>query len=189
LTPIKVNGGQRYVEGAITVEDYNGIIEGVLKGDNDAELALGKITNLTAEEIENGGAISANVVTLPDGNLKLQLKNTKGEKGEPGGTALVKQELGQSVADVMSQKVVTDNLNLKANKTEIPTRVSLLTNDSGYDTVENVNAKIANAGGAIIQPTEPTGKAGAVWVNSSNGLIKYWNGTAWVDVVSYAVYS
>lgn len=45
---------------------------------------------------------------------------------------IVSQEKGQSTADVMSQKAVTDELNSKANKFDIPTKTSQLTNDSGY---------------------------------------------------------
>ena len=52
---------------------------------------------------------------------------------------IVSQEKGQSIADVMSQKAVTDEItainevvNNKANKTDIPTKTSQLTNDSGY---------------------------------------------------------
>ncbi len=45
---------------------------------------------------------------------------------------IVSQEKGQSTADVMSQKAVTDELNSKANKSDIPTKTSQLTNDSGY---------------------------------------------------------
>lgn len=52
---------------------------------------------------------------------------------------IVSQQKGQSTSDVMSQKAVTDEINAinttvatKANKTEIPTKTSQLTNDSGY---------------------------------------------------------
>lgn len=45
---------------------------------------------------------------------------------------IVSQYKGQSTAEVMSQKAVTDELELKANVTDIPTSTSQLTNDSGY---------------------------------------------------------
>ncbi|MFI3167146.1 MAG: hypothetical protein R3Y32_03410 [Bacillota bacterium] len=42
-------------------------------------------------------------------------------------------------------------------------------------------------GGAIISTTEPEGKENAVWINSSTGVIKYWNGTSWAS--AYGVFA
>lgn len=56
-------------------------------------------------------------------------------QGKPG----VVQTTGTSASDIMSQKATTDALNTVQGK--IPTKVSQLTNDSGYATQSAVNAK------------------------------------------------
>lgn len=42
-------------------------------------------------------------------------------------------------------------------------------------------------GGVIVSDTEPTGDATMLWVDtSSDGIAKYWNGTAWTPISSKA---
>ena len=49
--------------------------------------------------------------TLPDGNLKIVFKNTKGKQGDKGDGAIpIYQTLGQNADGAVSQKVVTDEL-------------------------------------------------------------------------------
>lgn len=312
LEQADVNKGEKYLEGVITVEDFNGVIEGVMQANIDSENAenvsqqantlsslanqtadnaltvanesksqseiaennfiqaietsnlanekanqaetkadnavitangandisnaadakadnainvsseaLNKVKSITAEAIENGETLSIDVITLDDGNLKLLLKNVKGEKGDTGESgpkgdtgekgnkgdtglqgergekgdkgdkgdagADVVQNTGISITAVMSQNAVTEELGNKAGIEDVPTKVSELENDSSFDTTSSVDSKIINAEKIILSDTEPTGKDGAIWINSSTGIIKYWNGSAWVN--TYAVFS
>ncbi len=269
-----INGGNKYDEGMITVEDYNKVIEGVQKANLDSRIAeehsaealvkatsaeensndavqtamqanktaqtaqensntaiatsneaketatnavevsddaLEKITGLTAESIQDGGLMYAEVVTNADGSIKLVLYNIKGDKGD--GAIPIYKTLGNNEDGAITQKLVTEELaqkleaddvlplvESKADKTyvdeslltkadseDIPTNVSDLANDAGYDTETSVNQKIANAGGTIIASTEPAGKANAIWINPTTGIIKYWDGEAWED--TYGVFS
>lgn len=60
---------------------------------------------------------------------------------------------GTSATAVMSQKAVTDELNKKANTSDIPTKTSQLTNDSNYATKSYVDTqddkKLDKAGGSV----------------------------------------
>lgn len=70
------------------------------------------------------------------------------ENGKDGTSAT-----GQSTTSVMSQKAVTDELNKKANTSDIPIKTSQLTNDSDYATKSYVdtqdNKKLDKAGGSV----------------------------------------
>lgn len=84
-----------------------------------------KITGATASVDGTSGTPSVNVTS---GGTALErsfnfsfsgLKGEKGDKGDTGGFANITQELGSQTDYVISQKVVTDNLNLKVNKSDI----------------------------------------------------------------------
>ena len=49
------------------------------------------------------------------------------------------------------------------------------------DNADNVIA-LEPGTGVIISPSEPTGSAGELWYDSSNGLLYYYNGSAWVEL-------
>lgn len=93
------------------------------------------------------------LITLTD-NTKVDLV-VSAENGKDGTSATVDivQATGQSTTSVMSQKAVTDELNKKANTSDIPTKTSQLTNDSNYATKPYVdtqdNKKLDKAGGSI----------------------------------------
>ena len=87
-----------------------------------------KITGATASVDGTVGTPSVNVTS---GGTALErsfnfvfsgLKGEKGDKGDTGGFANITQELGSQTDHVISQKVVTDNLNLKANKADVYTK-------------------------------------------------------------------
>ena len=92
-------------------------------------------------------------ITLTD-NTTIDLV-VSAENGKDGTSATVDivQATGQSESAVMSQKAVTDELNKKANTSDIPTKTSQLTNDSNYATKTYVDAqddkKLDKAGGTI----------------------------------------
>ena len=92
-------------------------------------------------------------ITLTD-NTTVDLV-VSAENGKDGTSATVDivQATGQSESAVMSQKAVTDELNKKANTSDIPTKTSQLTNDSNYATKTYVDAqddkKLDKAGGTI----------------------------------------
>ena len=49
------------------------------------------------------------------------------------------------------------------------------------DNADNI-VKIGPGSGVIISPDEPTGPAGELWHDSSNGLLYYYNGNSWVEL-------
>ena len=93
------------------------------------------------------------LITLTD-NTTVDLV-VSAENGKDGTSATVDivQVTGQSTTAVMSQKAVTDELNKKANTSDIPTKTSQLTNDSNYATKSYVdtqdNKKLDKAGGSV----------------------------------------
>lgn len=90
-----------------------------------------KITGATASIDGTSGTPSVNVTS---GGTALErsfnfsfsgLKGEKGDKGDTGGLTNITQELGSQTDYVISQKVVTDNLNLKANKADVYTKTEV----------------------------------------------------------------
>ncbi|MFI3167143.1 MAG: hypothetical protein R3Y32_03395 [Bacillota bacterium] len=90
-------------------------VETAESANEKASDALSKVENFSAEAVENGGEISAEVETLEDGNLKLVLYNAKGDTGEKGdkgdGSIPIYNELGENTDGAINQKVVTENIN------------------------------------------------------------------------------
>lgn len=113
-----------------------------------------KITGATASVDGTVGTPSVNVTS---GGTDLErsfhfsfsgLKGEKGDKGDAGGLANITQELGSQTDYVISQKVVTDNLNLKANKTEVDNSLNLkldkasVLQATGTSTSETISQKV-----------------------------------------------
>lgn len=93
------------------------------------------------------------LITLTDNTTVGLVVSAENGKDGTSATVDIVQATGQSTTSVMSQKVVTDELNKKANTSDIPTKTSQLTNDSDYATKSYVdtqdNKKLDKAGGSI----------------------------------------
>lgn len=63
----------------------------------------------------------------------------------------IEQTTGANDNRLMSQKAITDALNTKAGRNELPTKVSDLTNDSNFQTGAQVSSAIATAVGQITE--------------------------------------
>lgn len=93
------------------------------------------------------------LITLTDNTTVGLVVSAENGKDGTSATVDIVQATGQSTTSVMSQKAVTDELNKKANTSDIPTKTSQLTNDSDYTTKSYVdtqdNKKLDKAGGSI----------------------------------------
>lgn len=93
------------------------------------------------------------VITLTDNTTVGLVVSAENGKDGTSATVDIVQATGQSTTAVMSQKAVTDELNKKANTSDIPTKTSQLTNDSNYATKSYVDAqddkKLDKAGGSV----------------------------------------
>lgn len=96
-----------------------------------AYIEKGESAKITGATASVDGTIGIPSVNVTSGGTALErsfnfsfsgLKGEKGDKGEPGGFANITQELGSQADYVISQKVVTDSLNLKANKADVYTK-------------------------------------------------------------------
>lgn len=77
------------------------------------------------------------------------------------GSTPVVQETGDSLVDVMSQKAVTDEINLILEKLEaiyIPTKVSEFENDAKYQTEDDVDARIKELIGTAPEALDTLGE-------------------------------
>lgn len=92
-------------------------------------------------------------ITLTDNTIVGLVVSAENGKDGTSATVDIVQVTGQSTTAVMSQKAVTDELNKKANTSDIPTKTSQLTNDSNYATKSYVdtqdNKKLDKAGGSV----------------------------------------
>lgn len=92
-------------------------------------------------------------ITLTDNTIVGLVVSAENGKDGTSATVDIVQATGQSTTAVMSQKAVTDELNKKANTSDIPTKTSQLTNDSDYETKSYVDAqddkKLDKAGGSV----------------------------------------
>lgn len=93
------------------------------------------------------------LITLTDNTTVGLVVSAENGKDGTSATVDIVQATGQSTTSVMSQKAVTDELNKKANTSDIPTKTSQLTNDSDYATKSYVdtqdNKKLDKAGGSV----------------------------------------
>ena len=92
-------------------------------------------------------------ITLTDNTIVGLVVSAENGKDGTSATVDIVQATGQSTTAVMSQKAVTDELNKKANTSDIPTKTSQLTNNSDYATKSYVDAqddkKLDKAGGSV----------------------------------------
>ena len=92
-------------------------------------------------------------ITLTDNTIVGLVVSAENGKDGTSATVDIVQAIGQSTTAVMSQKAVTDELNKKANTSDIPTKTSQLTNDSNYATKSYVDTqddkKLDKAGGSV----------------------------------------
>lgn len=92
-------------------------------------------------------------ITLTDNTIVGLVVSAENGKDGTSATVDIVQAAGQSTTAVMSQKAVTDELNKKANTSDIPTKTSQLTNDSNYATKSYVDTqddkKLDKAGGSV----------------------------------------
>lgn len=93
------------------------------------------------------------LITLTDNTTVGLVVSAENGKDGTSATVDIVQATGQSTTSVMSQKAVTDELNKKANTSDIPTKTSQLENNSNYATKSYVdtqdNKKLDKAGGSI----------------------------------------
>lgn len=150
VAPSALNGGNEYVEGDFPTEE-------TLNAANNNAFYSVDFTEALADAPDNteAGNIGTPTVTLID-NVKtidgvsktfkkFKFANLKGEKGDAGiNDALVVQELGTSTENTISQKIITDNLALKQDKTDSLTAYTAI-NDADYvpfyDTSETAHRK------------------------------------------------
>ena len=92
-------------------------------------------------------------ITLTDNTIVGLVVSAENGKDGTSATVDIVQATGQSTTAVMSQKAVTNELNKKANTSDIPIKTSQLTNDSDYATKSYVDAqddkKLDKAGGSV----------------------------------------
>ena len=93
------------------------------------------------------------LITLTDNTTVGLVVSAENGKDGTSATVDIVQATGQSTNAVMSQKAVTDELNKKANTSDIPIKTSQLTNDSDYATKSYIdtqdNKKLDKAGGSV----------------------------------------
>lgn len=93
------------------------------------------------------------LITLTDNTTVGLVVSAENGKDGTSATVDIVQATGQSTTAVMSQKAVTDELNKKANTSDIPTKTSQLTNDSNYAIKSYVDTqddkKLDKAGGSV----------------------------------------
>ena len=128
-----------------------------------AYIEKGESAKITGATASVDGTIGTPSVDVTSGGTALErsfnfsfsgLKGEKGDKGETGGLTNITQELGSQTDYVISQKVVTDNLNLKANqadvytKTEVDNSLNLkfdkasVLQETGISTSETISQKV-----------------------------------------------
>lgn len=143
INNIKLNGG---ADGATFIPSVSS--DGVLSWTNDKGYTNPTPVKIKGADGKNGvdGATGAKLVSqvlqgqdANGGNIYLQTFDDgttatftapKGDKGDKGDMPSIAQTTGQSTTEVMSQKAVTDELNKKANKTDIDKYFAALLNDT-----------------------------------------------------------
>lgn len=147
---------------------------------------------------ENGGKIQKVKVNGTEQTIDTSDKSvnitvpTLGTDANPNGYATY-NGVASSGAELQQQIVALANQ--KANVSDIPTAVSDLTNDSGYQTAADVQSAISTAvasaykykGSVATQADLPSSgnTAGDVWDVQDTGINYAWTGTAWDALGSY----
>lgn len=148
------------------------LVDGTITANSSIEVALSNFnrqplvdnllivySNASQYALMKVSAVTSTAATLiVKDNSAANIVSTKGETGAtgpqgPSATVDIVQVTGTSTTAVMSQKAVTDELNKKANTSDIPTKTSQLTNDSNYATKSYVDTqddkKLDKAGGSV----------------------------------------
>jgi len=150
VLPSALNSGNEYVEGDFPTEEtlnaannnaFYAVDYAEALGDTPDTSQVGNIGTPTVTLIDNVKTIDGTPKTFK----KFKFANLKGEKGDAGiNDALVVQELGTSTDNTISQKIITDNLALKQDKTDSLTAYTAI-NDADYvpfyDTSETAHRK------------------------------------------------
>ena len=133
----------------------NVVVEAKDKAISEIEDFLGQYGGIIVSETEPES--TQIVVWLNPTNSTLRIRNQetgefealtsiKGEKGDPGDVGNITQETGSSETLVMSQKVVTDNLNsLDSRVTTNENNISTLDSRSmtNYDNITSIDSRVA----------------------------------------------
>ena len=119
----------------------------------EQERQLNKIPTIeqSVEEITNELNSKANTSDIPTNTSELY--NDSGFLTSIPSEYVTEQEMNEAIANIssggsidLSGYATKDELNTKANISDIPTKTSKLTNDSGFVTETEMNTAIANAG-------------------------------------------
>lgn len=119
-----------------------------------AYIEKGESAKITGATASIDGTIGTPSVNVTSGGTALErsfnfsfsgLKGEKGDKGDTGGLANITQELGSQTDYVISQKVVTDNLNSKLDKASVLQAIGTSTSETISQKVitDQLNSKLS----------------------------------------------
>lgn len=122
-----------------TIKEFN--VEAQNGTDGAQGIGVKSITSGTPTVV-NDKTNTPILITLTDNTTVGLVVSAENGKDGTSATVDIVQATGQSTTAVMSQKAVTDELNKKANTSDIPTKTSQLTNDSNYATKSYVDTQV-----------------------------------------------
>lgn len=130
---------------------------------NDKNYQTAEDVNLVTKDLATKTEVNSKQDTLVSGtNIKTVNGNSLLGSGNieiQGGTTIaVDSELSTTSENPVQNKVITNALNDKAVKSDIPTKVSQLTNDSDFQTASQVSNSISNATSGLATKLELDGK-------------------------------